>query len=336
MADVPNVDVNTDNLDEFELLLSGKATAITPEADSEEVEDEAVEDDLADDSGATDDEAEPSDETDGSEDEDEPGEDEEDEEIVLKPKPKKQTVQDRIDELTAARRQAERESAELRRRLEAVEQKKPEDKPEPVRRPAIDPDSPTPDDRDANGELLYPLGEFDPSFVADLTKYTIRRENEAYKEELRQQARQRDEEAQAAKLTDAWEEKLAKSEEELEDLRPTIATLDEEFRDLEPQYGTYLAQTIMSMDYGPEVLYYLANNVSEARKIVAAGPMGATLALGKVEARIQSALSKPAAIPPRRTQAPKPPVSTRGNIGKTSVAPDTDNLDDFEKLLFKR
>jgi hypothetical protein len=334
MADVPNVDVNTDNLDEFELLLSGKATAIEAEAEAEEVEDEAVEDDLADDSGATDDEAEPSDETDGSEDED--GEEDE-EEIVLKPKPKKQTVQERIDELTAARRQAERESAELRRRLEAVEQKKPEDKPE-VRRPTItiDPDSPTPDDRDANGELLYPLGEFDPSFVADLTKYTIRRENEAYKEELRQQAKQRDEEAQAAKLTDAWEEKLAKSEEELEDLRPTIATLDEEFRDLEPQYGTYLAQTIMSMDYGPEVLYYLANNVSEARKIVAAGPMGATLALGKVEARIQSALSKPAAIPPRRTQAPKPPVSTRGNIGKTGVAPDTDNLDDFEKLLFKR
>lgn len=330
MADMPNVDVNTDDLNEFELLLSGKAAPVVDEAPEEEVEEEEVEEEiLADDPGAQDEQEE----DDSDEEEADPEEEPEPE-----PQPKKKpSVQDRINELTREKYEEKRRADELERRLAALEvRQKPEPEPEKPSRPAFDPDAPTPDDKLPDGSDKYPLGEFDPHFVADLTKYTIRLENEAYKQELAQAEAAKAQAAKEEQLFNEWEAKLAKSEEELDDLRPTIAKLDTEFGSLEPQYGTYLAQTIMGMEYGPEVLYYLANNIAEARKIVAAGPAGATLSLGKIEARIQSALSKPATPTPRRTQAPKPPVSNRGNVGRNSVSPDTDNLDDFEALLFNR
>jgi hypothetical protein len=49
------------------------------------------------------------------------------------------------------------------------------------------------------------------------------------------------------------------------------------FSGIEPSYGEYLAATIMGADNGPEVMYYLSQNIGEAQKIVASGPAAATL-----------------------------------------------------------
>jgi hypothetical protein len=53
--------------------------------------------------------------------------------------------------------------------------------------------------------------------------------------------------------------------------REKAVELEDTFRDLDPSYGKYLATTIMSLDYGPHVLDYLADNPDEARNIVASG-----------------------------------------------------------------
>ena len=89
--------------------------------------------------------------------------DEQEESNALKLKPKKKTAQERIDELTAARRAAEREAEDLRRQLAERSQPKEVETKEAVEAPA----GPTPDDVDANGEAKYPLGEFDPGFIRD-------------------------------------------------------------------------------------------------------------------------------------------------------------------------
>lgn len=355
-AETPvEVDVNTDNLDDFDLLFSGKAKqagAEEPKVDEVVVdEDEPVEDDT----DATEDEPvedEPSDTDESGEEEDEPkDEDAEDEDDdIFKPKPKsKQTAKERIAELTAARRSAERaaedaarRAEDLERRLRALEESRnspkeddPNRNPQP-RRTEADPNAPRFDDVYEDGSPVYPLGEFDPQYVADMTDYRFEQRMKQVDAQRAQEAEQKAREAEDAKLAQAWEGKLTKAEEELPDLRPTIKVLDAEFGGLDPNYGMYLAQTIMSMDAGPEVLYYLANNVDEARKIVASGPQGATLALGRLEAKVQSALAKKAAKPVRTTKASKPPVTTRGNGTRGSVRGDTDNLDAFEKEFFKK
>lgn len=320
MADTPTVDVNTDDLDSFTELLNGTVAPVEDVAEVE-VEEEVI----ADDSGATDE----------AEDESEPtGEDEseEDEEDILAPK-KKSNARERINELTAEKYAEKRRADALELRLTALEAVK-EKAPEPVVQ-KVGNDGPDPDATDDRGELVYPLGEFDPKYIAALQKHT-------FKVEWENHLRQQQQESEAVKAADTekqlqqeWQTKLAKSEEGLEDLRPTIATLESEFGNLEPEFGSYLAQTIMSMDTGPEVLYYLANNLDEARKIVTAGTRGATLALGKIEARIESALSKKVTSPVQ-TRAPTPPITTRGNSGRLSVAADTDDLEKFESLLFKK
>lgn len=357
-AETPvEVDVNTDNLDDFELLFAGKAKQA--DAPAATTTDEEVDNDtpVDDDTDATDDEPvedEPSDpeesgEEDDGEPKDEEAEDEEDDDI-FKPKPKsKQTAKERIAELTAARRGAEREleaertaRADLERRLRALEESRkspseddPNRNPQPRRKEA-DPNAPRFDDVFEDGSPVYPLGEFDPQYVADMTDYRFEQRMKQVDAQRAQEAEQQARQAEDAKLAQAWEGKLTKAEEELPDLRPTIKVLDAEFGSLDPNYGMYLAQTIMSMDAGPEVLYYLANNVDEARDIVAAGPQGATLKLGKLEAKIQSALAKKAAKPVRTTKAAKPPVTTRGTGSRGATRGDTDNLDAFEKEFFKR
>jgi hypothetical protein len=81
--------------------------------------------------------------------------------------------------LTAKAREAERREAELIRRLEQIEARKPEEntKPEPKPlREQLPAEAPNPDALDEDGEPIYPLGEFDPKYIRDLTKFTIAEE----------------------------------------------------------------------------------------------------------------------------------------------------------------
>lgn len=338
MADTPQVDQNTESLDEMFSLLTGKAQ-VAPAAPEEEQE-EVEELDPAEDTSATEQEAE---EEDGDPEESgEESEPEEEEEIL---KPKKQTAKERIAEVTAARRQAERERDEARGTLAALEsrlraletggQPKPEQKA-PVGAPAVDPNAPSPMAMHADGSAVYPLGEFDPQFIADLTSYHF---DKRYQE---MQAKQNEEMANRArndadaKLQTEWEGRLVETEKQLPDLRVQLGKLETEFSTLEPNYGVYLAQTIMGMENGPQILYYLANHVDEAHDIVASGPQGATLKLGRLDSRIEGALSKKAKAPARTTAAPKPPVSTRGSAAGKVIKADTESLDDFEKLFYSK
>jgi hypothetical protein len=351
----PVVDVNTDDLDAFNDVFVGKAKA----APAEEVKEEKIETPVVADDDATETteadtaaEAREPEAEDGGADEEAPeGADadaEAEDEDEFKPKHKNRTTaQERISELTAARKAAERERDALAARIAALEagQNKTREPEAPVQeRPvAADPDAPHPMATDDKGELLYPLGEFDPNYVADLTRFMIRKENATLKEE--QQIAEQKRQAQEAEnaLHTQWTGKLEKAEADFEDLRPTIASLESQLRDVPPELGTYLAQTIMQMEVGPQVLYYLANHPDEANEIVAAGPVGATLKLGKLEAKVETALAKrrgtkeekPAA-PVRQTQAPEPPVATRGVGARNGTPVDTDDLDAFSDVFFNK
>ena len=322
--DNPIIAPDTDNLDDFTRLLEGKAIP------AEVVEDNHQEDNQ--DSGTV----EPATEIEAFEEpdvEEEVVDDLPEDDSVLKIK-KKQTFQERINELTAKAREAERREAEEATARRALEQKLDEvvarlNKEAPKEEPAFA--GPRPDELDDKGELKYALGEFDPEYIRDLTKYTIAEETRFVRE---QEAKQREaaiqQQAQTALETE-WANKLSEAEKAMPDLREKGQNLVSTFDGLEPAYGQYLANTLMSLDNGPEVLYYLSDNPAEAQKIVAAGAVNATIMLGRIDAIV----SKPKATPKKVSDAPEPPqVRARGAGGKFDVADDTDDLTAFERKFF--
>lgn len=324
--DSTSVDVDTDDLNAFEAEFFGKTKPV------EAVEEDAdVQEDVDND-------------TPEEEETPEPDEDvsEEDEESDPEPEPEperkpRKSAKDRINELVAERRAADERAERLETRLAELEAKAKEPVKEETPNAAVKgDDGPDPDATNDAGELIYPLGEFDPKYIADLTRFTIRQETEAAKEAERKEVEAKEAKEAETKLLDSWETKLEDTAVELPDLRDKLATLEETFLDLEPDYGTYLAEAIMSMDRGPEVLYYLATNVSEAKKIVASGPIASIIALGRLEGRLPTKDTEDSKRNKKVSTAPEPPVATRGKGVSRTAAPDTDNLDAFEKAFFSR
>jgi hypothetical protein len=213
------------------------------------------------------------------------GEEVEEEELEEAPKPKaKKSAKERIDELTAEKYELRREIETLRREFEASKPRQEEKVKEPVK--ADTPTSaPNPDAVKEDGTPIYELGEFDPLFIRDLTKFTIAEETRAAKEVEERLAVQKQAEAAQQEISAKWNEKLEAAEKEIPEIRENIAQLADVFKDVEPGYGEYLASVIMNSDFGPEIMNHLSQNIGEAQKIVASGPAAATLSIGRLEAR---------------------------------------------------
>ncbi len=262
-------------------------------------------------------------------------EEKEEEEEQEKPEPKPKTRSEkRIEELNAKFRQEQREKEDLKRRLEQLEaaQQTKEPKTTPA---AVKEDGPSPEDVNEDGTEKYPLGEFDPRYIRDLTRFTISQERvEALKAEKAEAQKTKVEEAQTA-LAAEWNTKLPTAIEKYEDFIDKTQDFVDTFDDLDEGYSNYLADTIMGMEFGTDVLYYLANNPEEAKKIVESGVRKATIALGRIESRFE--VSKQEPEPRRVSNAPPPPPVNKGSAAaRVTVADDTDDLVAFEKKFFKR
>lgn len=310
-----------DNLDAFEDDFFQRE----PEAD--EAEEQEVSEDEDEEVSET--ELETSEDDSSEEDE---GEEEEAPEEEPKPKAKK-SARERIDELTAEKYQLRRELDALRRDFEANKtqrEEKPEPKPVQSELPS---DAPSPDAVDDEGNPIYKLGEFDPKFISDLTKFTIAQETKSAKEAEAREATQKQVEAAQAEIQQKWQTNLAEVEKEEPEIRENIANLVEVFKDVEPAYGDFLALSIMNSEYGPQVMNYLALNIGEAQKIVASGPEAAMRHIGRIEARFDKPTEKQ---PKKVSKAGKPPeIRSRGAQGRFSIREDTDDLDAFERAFYK-
>jgi hypothetical protein len=317
--DVVTVSPDTDDLDAFNDLLKGRAQEATVEANEDT--DTVADDDQThsqDDVDNDVDEAPDGDDSDSTEDDDDkPAE-----------KPKKvNRYQERINELTAKAREAERA-------LEALRQESQKQSEAPKAPVTNDVDEQAPDVRALNedGSDKYPLGEFDPNYIRDLTRHTIKVERtEAQKREAQELAQRQNQEARDY-LQEQWQGRLATVTEQHDDFIDKTLQLETAFDGLDPQYSDYLVQTIKSLDHGPEVLYYFANHLDEANKFVKMGPLQATLALGEINAQFKGNTRKETKV----SSAPVPPQVNKGSATRTTVAADTDDLDAFSDIFFAK
>lgn len=329
------VDPDTDDLDAFNDLLSGVAKPTPAEVADEDQEIEAETSEEIDETIEDNEDPLATEDKDTS---DEDAEETEDDDLKLSGKRKgKKTFQERINELTRQAREAERERDAIRLEMLELRTAKTEIKTETsVTDNQVK--EPHPDDVGADGKPVYPLGEFDPKFISAITQHTFKIERERMLQEEKAQ-REENEKTQARQaLATEWEGKLEEAETRYEDLRPRAAMLENTFSSLDPAYGEYLATTIMSLDKGADVLYYLSSNLNEAKKIVNLGPTLATVALGRLEAQFYEEPEVEKTAPVIKTsKAPIPPaVLNRGTSAKLTIPDDTDDLDAFERKFYQK
>lgn len=318
---IVNNDVDDTDLDAFNTLFHGKGEA--PKDDGPE--DDPVEDDDVD---APIEHEETQEDDDGD---DTPAPEEEDEEP--NPAPKLTPTQKRINQLLEKERlqreRADKAEAELAKREALAE-------PKPTKQ--VDDKAPRADDKNEDGTDKYPLGQFDEAFQEDRFNYMVEKSLAEQKAALEQQAQEAEIRRSQEALNQAWTEKLDPARERYPDFQEKGEELLDTFAGLDQEYGQYLTTTIMGMEYGPDVLYHLSNNLAEAERIVKLGPLGATIALGRLEAQFtlddQEEKPKPR---PKVSKAPAPPPRNKGsNAAVAEVADDTDDLDAFSVKLFKK
>lgn len=339
---VENIAGTDDDLDAFAADFFGQKEAPTEPASSEKpLEDDPKDSDAPEEENHSDEDLHEDDEdienSDGSEDSDESNEDSEDD---PKPEPKKKNrFQERIDELSGKYREEERQRLALQAQIDALTKKLSEQQeaaPKQIPETQTS-NSPDPTDLNDDGTDKYPLGEFDPKYIRDLHRHIANEEHKAIEARAQEERAKQEQDQKRAQTITEWNGKLETAKERYPDLEEKGNVLVNSFQNLDPTYGEYLSQTIMTMDYGPDVLYYLSNNPDIAKKIVDSGYQKATLTLGQISAKFADAEAEQTKARPRVSKAPTPPPANKGSsAAKVSVSADTDDLDAFESVFFKK
>lgn len=226
-----------------------------------------------------------------------------------KPKPK-QSVQERINELTAARREAERDRDFYRE--QALGRQPPATPAQEARREApAEEAEPHPDD--------YEHGELDARFIREHATYHAR---QTFREEMaRTESNKR--------IQTVFETYQTRTKELFPEGKPAGL---EAFERLEviPQS---VNEIVGESDIGPKIAAHLGDNPSELARLKRLSPILQARELTLLETR----LSGPArSIPKTATDAPEPPPQARGTGGRFQPSPDTTDFAAFEKLADAR
>lgn len=202
-------------------------------------------------------------------------------------KTKQQRKADRYDENYRARRAAEREAAELRRRLEALETK--------VSAPLTDKkggdtkadDLVKPDHTDTQ---KYQYGELDPKYLADLARYETLK---AISEDKAKQGSKQQSEADAA-AAEAFKERVEAFKEAGRDLIDDFDEVVTDTLDLpkdDPAFWPLtptVAELILESDHGHQIAYDLASDPKEAKRVAALSPARQAIWFGQQEAKLSA------------------------------------------------
>lgn len=196
----------------------------------------------------------------------------------------KSPVQDRIDELTRARREAEREAAYWRQRATPVQEPTPQAKP-------------TADQFKDYGEFVEALADW----KAD------QKVTEALKARDADTAKSAEQRAHETKAQTFVERQTA--------AKTSIPDYDAVVSAADVPISRHVEEVILDSDKGPELVYHLAKNPAEAARISALSPLAAARELGRIEATLGQAA--PATKPVTKAPAPMKPTSGNGSSPTT-------------------
>ncbi len=257
---------------------------------------------------------------------------------------KKSRFQERIDDLTAKLREQERLAKAADERLAAaiakLEESAPKaDEPQNTQKTDRGLVEPTADDLLEDGSPKYPLGDFDPKLLRDQTRYDRAVERAHEEEVAKLEKAEREQAVKLDTIQTEWNGKVESAKEVYPDYVEKGQALLDALGDVPQDYAVYLTQNLMSMDYGPDVFYYLAEHPEEARAIVNSSPEKALNRLGRIEARFEIAAAEQSGKETklRTTNAPAPAPRNKGSNAQAPRINLADaSLDDFEKEFFRK
>ena len=213
---------------------------------------------------------------------------------------KKGSPQARINQAVAKQREAERRMAAVEAELQALKAKLATPEPAPPPEPAKAHDGP-PKEEDYEKWEDYVRADV----VYNTRQEVLRLQKEA---EEKSAAEKRQQETQAV---------LAEHAKRVEKGRAAHADWEEVVGNPRIKTSPPMEDSILYSPVGEEVMYYLGKNPDEAARIYALPPALALKEMGKVEARVEAALTKtgPAARGPAvRTPPPIVPVGGGSHI----------------------
>lgn len=225
-------------------------------------------------------------------------------------------AQARINEVTRARREAERERDYWRERASGVGGDGSTSGVDLPERPeSMDPRSRGPAGRDERegDDLNLSNGDVDP---AELLAHL----RDAAREELMAEAAAYGEAHAAHEAAVVWEDRQASFASQRPDYVEAVMGAAWACSEV-------MADAIQDSDAGPALAYHLARNPDEASRIAALSPLGQVRALGRIEA----GLAEEAGLVLAVSHAPPPPPSVRGSGGRFRPAPDTDDFAAFDR-----
>lgn len=206
---------------------------------------------------------------------------------------KKPGVQSRIDELTRARHQAEREAAYWREQA-AKSQPSSTDAQKPTK--ADFPD--------------------DEAYFEALADFKAEQKVQQFSQQTQAERAQEADAKQTATRFDLYRERVTQSAEAMPDYHEVVGQS-------EVPAAPHVLESILDSDVGPQLAYHLAQNPDVAERLNGMTPVQAARELGRLEEK----LSQPkagAATPTakRTTNAPAPITPVRGGSGQFTKAPE--------------
>jgi hypothetical protein len=220
------------------------------------------------------------------------------------PKPKK-SAQERIDEVTKARRDAERQAEDARRDAEYWREQALRTAPKP---------DPEPQGDGRPDPSAYADGIYDPAYAEALIDWKA-------EQVVTQRFAQREAQTRTQTALQSFTQRVS---EQYPDGEPDgLAALRRM-----PQLNGAVQDVILASEIGPRIADHLGANPTELARLSALPPHLIGRELGRLEARLET----PAAPKAKTvTDAPEPAPTLRGAGGRFTVAPDTSDFAAFEK-----
>lgn len=260
------------------------------------------------------------------------------------PRKKPQTAQERINELTRARREEERQRKAAERRLEEAERRLQElskpaaAKPEAEKKTAAD-KKPAEDDGAPNPED-YDFGELDSRYIAAVVRYQTEKSvaDIQARQEQERSARQAEEaQATAVQKFHTLAEKAAEKYEDYHDI-VIIGAQNGEW-----PLSAELGSLIVDSDVGADIAYHLATHPEEAASVYRQTPVEQARYFGRMEAQFSAEQSAaPGGKPAEKTataktpRAPAPLKPGSGAGGRPNVTANTDDFAAFEAVALEK
>lgn len=193
-------------------------------------------------------------------------------------------VQPRIDELTRARREAEREAAYWKQVASGQGNGSAEQ---------AAPQKPTPEQFDDYGAYIEALTDW--------------KADQAVSNRLQQRAQVQQQEARQT----TWIERQAAARETMPDYEEVVGSSD-------TPLAAHVAETIIESEHGPALAYHFARNPDVLTRLNGMSPLQAAREVGRIEASLASAASAAPTPPPARTTNAPKPASTSASQGRST------------------